>query len=80
MGFAAGQLDNMRPDAGRFAAQPRHRPATGEFVTGSHLRYHQARAKRGGEASEGGIGNAGHRRQKNPIGDSNVTYFQYLTA
>jgi hypothetical protein len=48
----------------------------GEIVTGGHLRHYQARAKYGGEASKGGIGYAGHRREKNPVGDGNIAYFQ----
>jgi len=51
-----------------------------EIVAGGHLGYHQSSAERCGEASEGGIGNAGHRREKNPVGDGNVTYFQCVTV
>ena len=47
----------------------------GEIVTGGHLRHHQARAKGGGEAPNGGIGNARHRREKDPVGDGNIAYF-----
>jgi hypothetical protein len=52
----------------------------GEILTGGHLRHHQARAERCGEASKGGIGDAGHRREKNPVGDGNIAYFQCFIA
>ena len=38
MCFAAGKLDYMRADAGRFAAQDGHRTAAREIVAGGHFR------------------------------------------
>jgi len=76
--LAPGKLNDVRPDPGRLAAQPGHRSAMHQFVTGGHLGNHESGPKGSGEASKGGIGDAGHRREKNPVGDSNVTYFQWL--
>jgi hypothetical protein len=51
-----------------------------EIVAGGHLGDDESRPKGGGKASKGDIGNAGHRRQKNPVGDRNVAYLQRLRA
>ena len=48
LGLAAGELNHMRADAGRLAAQPRHRPAVDEFVAGGHLGHDQPGAEGGG--------------------------------
>ena len=78
--LAARELHDMRADAGGLAAQKRHRPAVHELVAGDHLRDDQSGAESGGKPSKGRIGDAGHRRQKNPVGDSNIAYFQRLRA
>jgi hypothetical protein len=70
----------MRTDAGSLTAQKRHRPAVHELVAGGHLRDDQSGAEGGGKTSKGSIGDAGHRRQKDPVGDSNLAYFQQLRA
>ena len=80
MRLATRELDDMRADAGCLAAQKRHRPAVHEFVAGGHLGDDQSGAEGGGKPSKGGIGDAGHRRQENPVGDSNLAYFQRLRA
>src|SRR5689334_2399535 len=78
--FAAGELDHMRADAGGFAAQPGHRPAVYEVIAGGHLGDDEAGTQMGRESPERSVGNAGHRREENPVGELNVTYFQWLMA
>ena len=34
----------------------------------------------GREPTEGSVGNAGHRRQKNPVSELNIGYFQWFRA
>ena len=34
----------------------------------------------GRESPERSVGNAGHRRQENPVGELNIAYFQWLMA
>jgi hypothetical protein len=51
-----------------------------EVVAGGHLGNDESRPEGGGKASKRGIGDAGHRREENPVGDRNVTYFQRLMA
>ncbi len=80
MRLATRELNDVRSDAGCLAAQKRHRPAVHEFVAGGHLRDDQSSAEGGGKASKGSISDAGHRRQENPVGDSNLAYFQRLSA
>ena len=49
-----------------------------EIVAGGHLGDHESRPEGGRQASKGGVGDAGHRRQKDPVGDRNLSYFQWL--
>jgi hypothetical protein len=51
-----------------------------EVVAGGHLGNDESRPEGGGLASKRGIGDAGHRRQENPVGDRNITYFQHFMA
>ncbi len=70
----------MRTYSGRLASQPRHRATIDEVIAGCHLGNDESGAKRCGQASKRCIGDAGHRREKDPIGDLNITYFQRLNA
>ena len=79
MGLAAGELNDMRADAGRLAAQPRHRTSLSEVIAGGHLGDDESRAKGCGQTPKRGIGDARHRREKYPVGDFNIAYFQWLT-
>jgi len=47
-----------------------------EIVARGHLGDHESSPEGGGKASKGGIGDAGHGREENPIGDRNITYLQ----
>src|SRR5262245_16967781 len=78
--FAAGQLHDMRANAGRLAAQPGHRLAVDEIIAGRPFGNNEARAQMGREPTEGSIGNAGHGRQKNSVGELNIAYFQWFGA
>jgi hypothetical protein len=80
MRLAACKLNDVRADSGCLAAQYRHRPAVHEVVTGGHLGNDESRPEGGGETSKRSIGDAGHRREENPVGDRNITYLQYLRA
>ena len=51
-----------------------------EVIAGGHLGNDESGAERRGQASKGGIGDAGHRREKDPVGDLNIAYFQRLSA
>jgi hypothetical protein len=79
-GFTARELNHMRTYSGRLTSQPRHRATMDEVIAGGHLRNDQSGAERRSQASKGGIGDAGHRREKDPIGDLNIAYFQRLRA
>src|SRR4051794_35218076 len=79
-GLAAGELHDMRPDAGGLATQPGHRPAVYEIVASGHLGHHQPGAEPRRQTSKRGIRDAGHRREKNPVGELNTAYFQRFTA
>jgi hypothetical protein len=78
--LAAGELHDMRTDSGGLAAQPRHRAAVDEIIAGGHFGNDESGAKGSGQASKGCIGDARHGREKNPVGDFNVAYFQRLRA
>ena len=79
-GFAARQLHHMRPNSGRFASQPRHRAAVDEIIAGGHFGHDESGPEGCSQTSKGCIGDAGHRREKNPVGDLNIAYFQRLKA
>jgi hypothetical protein len=68
----------MRADSGRLASQPRHRAPIDEVIAGGHFGNNESGAKRCGQTSKGGVGYAGHRREKDAVGDLNVAYFQRL--
>jgi hypothetical protein len=76
MGLAPRKLNDVGSDPGRLAAQPGHRPAMHEIVAGGHLGNHQSSPKGGSKASKGGVGDARHRREENPVGDRNIAYLQ----
>ena len=78
--LAARELNDMRTDSGRLAAQPRHWAAVDEIVAGGHFGNHKSGAERCGQTPKRRIGDARHRRQKDPIGDLNIAYFQRLKA
>ena len=78
--LAARELDHMGADAGRLAAQPGHRLALREVIAGGHFGNDEARSEAGRESAEGSVGNAGHRRENNPVGELNIAYFQWLKA
>jgi hypothetical protein len=80
MCLATRKLNDVRTDAGCLAAQKRHWPTVHEFIAGGHFRDDESSAEAGGKASKRSIGDAGHRRQENPVGDSNLAYFQRLRA
>jgi hypothetical protein len=80
MGLATGKLNDVGSDAGGLAAQHGHRPAINEVVAGGHFGNDESRSKGGGLASERSIGDAGHRRQENPVGNRNIAYLQHLMA
>jgi len=68
----------MRTYSGRLASQPRHWATIDEVITGGHFGNDESGAKCCGQTSEGCIGDAGHRREKDPVGDLNIAYFQRL--
>jgi hypothetical protein len=70
----------MGADTSRLAPQPRHRLPVDEIVARGHFRHDQPCTKGRGQASKGRIRDARHGRQKNPVGDMNVTYFQWVNA
>jgi hypothetical protein len=49
-----------------------------EIVAGGHFGNDQPGAEGRGQASEGCIGDARHRREKDSVGDLNIAYFQRL--
>src|ERR1700752_2248780 len=80
MRFAASELDHMGTYAGRLAAQPGHRLAVDEIIAGGYFGNEGPRAQMAREPTEGSIGNAGHGRQKNSVGELNIAYFQWFGA
>jgi hypothetical protein len=70
----------MRTYSGRLASQPRHWAAIDEVIARGHLGNDESSAERCGQTSKGCIGDARHRREKDPVGDLNVAYFQRLRA
>jgi hypothetical protein len=80
MGLAARKLNDVWPYPSRLAAQPGHRSAMYEIIAGGHLGDHESGPEGGGKASKGGIGDAGHRREENSVGDRNIAYLQQLKA
>jgi hypothetical protein len=51
-----------------------------EIVTGGHFGNDQPGAEGRGQAPEGCIGDARHRREKDSVSDLNIAYFQRLKA
>jgi hypothetical protein len=49
-----------------------------EVIAGGHFGDDETSAKRCSQTSKGCIGNARHWREKNPVGDFNIAYFQRL--
>jgi hypothetical protein len=78
VGLAACELNDMGTYSGGLASQPRHWAAVDEIVTGGHLGHHQPGAEFSSQPSKRGVGDARHRRQKDPVGDFNIAYFQRL--
>jgi hypothetical protein len=78
MGLAASELNDMGTYSGGLASQPRHWAAMDEIVTGGHLGHDQPGSELCNQTSKRGIRDARHRRQKNPVGDRNIAYFQRL--
>ena len=77
---AAGQLNDMRPDAGGLAAQPGHRPARARSSLAvisdtTSPAPRRAASRRNGASVTPDIG-----REKDAVGDSNIAYFQGLTV
>ncbi len=79
-GLAARELNDMRTYSGRLASQPRHRAAIDEIIAGGHFGDDESGAKRSRQTPKRRVGNAGHRREKDPVGDLNIAYFQWLRA
>ncbi len=78
--LAAGELHDMGANAGCLTTKPGHRLAVYEVIAGGHLGYNEPGAKARGQTPERGVGDAGHRREENPVGELNVAYFQRLRA
>jgi hypothetical protein len=76
--LAARELNHMRAYSRCFASQPRHRAAIDEIIAGGHFRNHKSGPKFGGQASKRGVRDAGHGRKKNPVGEFNIAYLQWL--
>jgi hypothetical protein len=76
--LAACELNDVRTYSGGLAAQPRHRTTIDEIIAGGHFGNNQAGTECRRQASKRRIGDARHRRQENPVGDLNITYFQRL--
>jgi hypothetical protein len=70
----------MRTYSGCLATQPRHWATVGEIVAGGHFGDDKAGAKGRRQTSKGCIGDARHRREKDPVGELNIAYFQRLRA
>ena len=76
--FAAGKLNHMGTNARSFTAQPRHRLAIDEIIARGHFGDDQTCPQDCGQASERRIRDARHWRQKNPVSDLKITYFQWV--
>src|SRR5438067_2226712 len=72
--------NGMRTYSGRLASQPRHRATIDEVIAGSHLGNGESGAKHCSQTTKRCISDAGHRREKDPVGDLNIAYFQRLSA
>jgi hypothetical protein len=70
----------MRTYSGRLTPQPRHWATVHQILAGGHLGNYKPGAKCCGQASKGNIGDARHRREKDPVGDLNIAYFQRLKS
>ena len=85
-GLAARQLHDMGAAAGGLRAQQRHWPAAHQIVAGRHLGNHQTGAEPLDLPPERDVGDPGHRRQHDPVGDfdgadpqaAGVSWFGYL--
>jgi hypothetical protein len=51
-----------------------------QIIAGGHLGDDESGPEGCGKTSKGSVGDAGHRRQKDPVGDRNLAYFQRLMA
>ena len=78
--LAARELNDVRTYPGCLASQQRHRAAVDEIVARGHLGHDKSGARVRRQTSKGSIGDARHRREKNPVGDLNIAYFQWLKA
>jgi hypothetical protein len=78
--FAARELNDMRAYSGPLASQPRHRATVDKIAAGGHFRDHESGAQSRGQSPKRRVGNPRHRREQDPIGDLNITYFQWLKA
>src|SRR5262249_53540440 len=78
--LAAGELHDMRPDAGSLAAQSRDRSAVDQVVARGHFRHHEPGPQRRCKAPKRRVGNPRHRRKKDRMGDFNIAYFQRLAT
>jgi hypothetical protein len=78
--LASGKLNDVRTYPGCLASQPRHWAAVREIVARGHLGHHQPGAEFTRQTSKGSIGDARHRREKNPVRNFNIAYFQWLKA
>jgi len=78
--LASGELNDMGTYSGCLASQPRHRAAMHKIVTRGHLGHHQPGAELARQTPKRGIGDARHRREKNPVRNFNIAYFQWLKA
>jgi hypothetical protein len=74
--FAAGELNDVRAYSGSFAPQPRHRSTVDEIIARGHFRDDKSGSKCRNQASKGGVRDARHGCQKNPVSDLNIAYFQ----
>jgi hypothetical protein len=78
--FASRELNNMWAYSGGLAPQPGHRPSVDKIIAGRHLRNHEPGAKGRAQPPKGGIRDARHGCEKNPISELNTGYFQWLKA
>ena len=78
--LAARELNDVRAYSRCLAAQLRHGTTVDEVVAGGHLGNNQSGAERGRQLSKRGIGDARHRREKDPVGEFDIAYFQRLRA
>jgi len=80
MGLASGELNDVGTYSGCLTSQPRHWAAMREIVARGHLGHHQPGAEFAHQTPKRGIGDARHRREKNPVRNFNIAYFQWLNA